>query len=75
MDGQEQGGLVRLSGLWKGKTKKGDIMLSGQVSPTMALVVFPANNSGGNGPDYVAYFAPSGKGRSKGGGESTGETL
>lgn len=65
-------GLIRLTGLWKGETKQGQVMLSGTVSPSSKLVILPNKDKQGNGPDYICYMAPN-QGKKKkqeqGGGE------
>lgn len=55
---QNSGGMVRLTGLWKGQTKAGDVMLSGAISPSSKLIVLPNNKkSGDKDPDYLAFIA------------------
>ena len=52
--------LVKITGLWKHKSKNG-VYLRGTVSPGCSLLIFPARQDdefNGNGPDYIAYFAP-----------------
>ena len=49
---------VKLCGLWKQKAKKdGKPFLSGKMSPSAKLVVFPnGEKKTEKSPDYVAYF-------------------
>jgi len=54
--------LIRLTGLWKGRSKKGTDYLSGSVSPSSKLLIFPnSSKSKESDPDYVAYLAPNRK--------------
>lgn len=50
---------IKLTGLWKGKSKNGETYLSGKVSPTSRLLVFPnTHKKSEKDPDYIAYLAP-----------------
>ena len=50
---------LRLSGLWIGKTKSGEVYFSGALNGSIKLLVFKNNyKQGDNDPDYVAYLAP-----------------
>ena len=56
---KEMSDLIRLTGLWKTKTKAGDTMLSGSFSPSSKLVVLPNNRKQKDSdPDYIAFMAP-----------------
>lgn len=50
---------IKLTGLWKGKSKSGETYLSGKVSPTSRLLIFPnSHKKGDKDPDFIAYLAP-----------------
>ncbi len=50
---------IKLTGLWKGKSKSGETFLSGKISPTSRLLVFPnSHKKSEKDPDYIAYLAP-----------------
>ena len=57
---------LRLSGLWVGKTKMGEVYFSGSVNSGVKLLVFKNNyKEKDSDPDYVAYLAsakPQGEG-------------
>ena len=48
---------VRLTGLWKEKGKDGRTYLTGSLSPTARLMIFPNSHKkeGGKDPDYFLY--------------------
>jgi hypothetical protein len=51
--------LVRITGLWEGRTKDGDEYFSGRLTPTSRLLIFRNNRKeGANPPDFVCYIAP-----------------
>lgn len=54
---EKNNSMIRLTGLWKNETKKGDPMLSGSISPSSNLVILPNKSQQGKGPDYIAYIA------------------
>jgi hypothetical protein len=50
---------VKLTGLWKTTTGKGEMVLSGTLSKSAKLIVFPNGfKSKDSDPDYVLYIAP-----------------
>jgi hypothetical protein len=50
---------LRLSGLWIGKTKSGEVYFSGSLNSSIKLLVFKNSyKQGDNDPDYVAYLTP-----------------
>ena len=58
----ENGTLIRLTGLWKGETKAGEIMLTGSLSPSSKLVILPnSKKQKASDPDYIAFIAPAEK--------------
>jgi hypothetical protein len=51
--------LLRLGGLWPGRTRDGRTYLSGKLSSTVRILVFKNEfRSGDNQPAYVMYLAP-----------------
>lgn len=55
----ENGGLIRLTGLWKNETKKGGAYLAGSFNPSLRLVIFPNDRKEReNDPDFIAYLSP-----------------
>lgn len=52
-------GMVKLSGLWKGKDKDGNTMLTGNLSKISRVVIL-ANTykKGDQDPDFFLYTAP-----------------
>lgn len=53
--------LLKLTGLWKSKTRQGTVMLKGSVRPGLSLVVLHNPDAQGNAPEYTAFLAPSAK--------------
>ena len=53
--------LLKLTGLWKSKTRQGTVMLKGSVRPGLSLVVLHNPDAQGNAPEYTALLAPSAK--------------
>lgn len=54
-------GMLRVTGLWASTSKNGRRMLSGQVSPTMKLLILENTQATGNQPKWEAFLAPSEK--------------
>ncbi len=55
----EAAGLVRLTGLWRGESKAGEVYLAGSVSASSRLLVLPnSHKQKPSDPDYIAYLAP-----------------
>jgi len=56
---RDNGGMIRLGGLWQNKTKKtGEMFLSGTFSPGVAMFVFKnKNKKEDKHPDYVLCIA------------------
>lgn len=51
--------LVKLTGLWKNKTKEGKQYLKGKISPTSSLLILSNQKKvKENDPDYVAFITP-----------------
>ena len=51
--------MVRLTGLWKNESKDGKTYLTGLLSPTSRLMVFPnTRKNSPKDPDYTAFLAP-----------------
>ena len=51
--------MVRITGLWKSKTQAGEGYLSGNLTPTSRLLVFPnSKKTGEKEPDFMVYLAP-----------------
>jgi len=49
--------MIKLTGLWKGKTKKGEPMLSGSISPTSGLLILPNTyKKADKEPDFIAFI-------------------
>ena len=54
--------LIRLTGLWRGQTKAGETMLTGNFSPSSKLIILPnTKKQKESDPDYIAFMAPSEK--------------
>lgn len=50
---------VKLTGLWRGQLKDGGQYLSGRLSPTSKLLIYPNTyKKTDKDPDYIAYMAP-----------------
>jgi len=50
---------IKLGGLWLNRTRDGREYLSGKLSPTVKLLIFPNDfKSGENQPSHVMYLAP-----------------
>lgn len=54
----ENSRLIRLTGLWKNKSKDGNPYLSGNIIPGLKLLVFPNHAEGDKQPQYIAFLAP-----------------
>ena len=51
--------MVRLTGLWKNKTKTGESFLAGSNSPSSRLIILPnTKKASDKEPDYTAFIAP-----------------
>jgi hypothetical protein len=50
-------GLIRLCGLWQGKTRKGESMMSGTFSPGVAVFIFKNKKTTDKQPDYQLCIA------------------
>jgi hypothetical protein len=51
--------LIRLTGLWKARSKAGEAYLAGQISPTSRLLILPnPDKQKDSDPDWIAYLAP-----------------
>ena len=59
----EKSSMIKLGGLWKGKTSKGGDYLSGSVTYGSTLLIFKNSykKDGDKDPDYIAYLAPKDK--------------
>ena len=69
----DNGTLIRLTGLWRSETKAGDTMLTGSFSPSSKLVILPNNKKQKESdPDYIAFMAPSEKKEEKPAQQKTG---
>lgn len=54
--------MIRLTGLWKSRTQGGEAYLSGNLTPTTRLLIFPnSKKTGVKEPDYFVYLAPNTK--------------
>ncbi len=49
---------IKLTGLWKQKTKAGETFLSGSINPISSILVMPNSykKEGDTAPDYFLYF-------------------
>lgn len=75
MNQNDNGDLIKITGLWKRKSRNGGTYLRGNINQSCALMIFPTKkdgSAGSNGPDYVAYYCPgqSKNGNGGGGGDS-----
>ena len=50
--------LVRLTGLWKSKTKKGQGYLSGSLGSARIIIFQNDRKEGEKSPDYIVYLSP-----------------
>jgi uncharacterized protein (DUF736 family) len=51
--------LIRLTGLWKSKSKSGGNYLSGTISASSKLLILPnSKKEKDSDPDFIAYVAP-----------------
>ena len=52
--------LIKLTGLWKGKDKKGNGYLSGNLNAVTRLMILKNDfkKDGGKDPDYILYIGP-----------------
>lgn len=58
----KQNDMIRLTGIWKNKSKAGKTYLSGLMSPTSRLLIFPNEHKAKDSdPDYIAFLAPNEK--------------
>jgi hypothetical protein len=54
-----EGNMIRLTGLWKNKTKAGEGYLAGAISPTSRLLILPnTKKTSPKEPDYTAFIVP-----------------
>jgi hypothetical protein len=54
-----EGNMIRLTGLWKNKTKAGESYLAGAISPTSRLIILPnTKKASPKEPDYTAFIVP-----------------
>jgi hypothetical protein len=56
--------LVRLTGIWKRKTKDGREYFAGSISRTANVYLFPSRQREGNRPEFILYFGQSSPGDS-----------
>lgn len=69
------GNMIRLTGLWKNKTKAGESFLSGSISPTSRLLILPnTKKTSPKEPDFTAFIVPNVK-KEGGQEESRGEDI
>lgn len=52
--------MIKLTGVWKEKDKKGNTYLSGSLTPVSNLRIMPNTfkKDGDKSPDYFVYIAP-----------------
>lgn len=49
--------MIKITGLWKSQTEKGEAMLSGTISPTSRLVILVnAFKKSDNDPTHIAFI-------------------
>ena len=56
--------LVKVTGLWKGQTRDGKEMLSGNLSGSARVVIFENSykeQDGEKAPDFIMYISPNEK--------------
>lgn len=60
MSNDNNSSMVKLGGLWLGKTKGGKSYMSGNLGASARLLVFKNEfkKDGDNQPDYVLFLAP-----------------
>lgn len=50
---------IKLTGLWKNKSKSGETYLTGRISPTSKLLILPNTfKKTDKDPDFMAYLTP-----------------
>jgi hypothetical protein len=54
---QNESGLIRICGLWQGKTRKGENMMSGTLLPGVTVFIFKNNKQTDKQPDFTLCIA------------------
>lgn len=71
---EQKSDLITLGGLWINTTKSGKKYMSGNLTPTVKIMIFKVDDKKTDKhPDYTMCLAPIKKQDNKGGTESTGE--
>jgi hypothetical protein len=69
-----EGGMILVTGLWKGKTKSDQPMLSGDLNSNTRIIILPNPNhkNGDNKPHTLMYLAKKERKNSGGSSQNTG---
>jgi hypothetical protein len=65
---RNESGLIRICGLWQGKTRKGENMMSGTLSPGVTVFIFKNQKQNDKQPDFSLCIAQ--KEKKESGGDS-----